>query len=40
MKKYLGVSPDIVLQKYIHGYYYKYCPIGACDGQGEVETVI
>ena len=40
MKKYLGVGPNVAWKTDIHGFTYNYFPVGACDVQGELETVI
>ena len=40
MNKFLDVGPDVSWKTDIYGLTYNYCPVGACDGQGEGETVI
>ena len=40
MKKFLSVGPNVAWKTDIHGFTYRYCQVGACDGQGEGETVI
>ena len=38
--KCLDIGADLAWKTEIHGYNYNYGADGACDGQGEGETVI
>ena len=40
MTKSLEIGPGVSWMTDIHGFTYNYCSVGACDGQGEGETVI
>ena len=40
MTKFMGVGPNVAWKTDVHGLTFNYCAVGACDGQGEGETVI